>query len=67
MKDPILSGKTTFSMRSGNGQWVGKWIIDSTFNGRTHIHLIRDTEQEADGDMDAIAENVRAEAEMANW
>jgi hypothetical protein len=37
-----------------NGQWAGKWIIDNSKTGC--VHLILDSEAEADHVMDEIRE-----------
>lgn len=65
MRQPVTHSKTTFSMRpatNGDGGWKGKWVI---VNGRTgRIHLILDTESEADAAMDGIAQDAAAYAEQ---
>jgi hypothetical protein len=63
MREPILSGKTTFTMRhEDKGQWTGKWVIDNSKTGR--VHLILDSEEEADEAMDGIKSNAMAYADL---
>lgn len=63
MRDPIVfTGKTTFSMAQGRGQWSGKWVITGSKTGRPH--LVLDSEIEADQAMDDIRAAARIEADL---
>ena len=66
MREPVKHSKTTFSMRAGtreDGAWQGTWVIVNVRTSR--LHLILDTEAEADAAMDGIAADAAAYLEAA--
>ena len=61
MRSPVkFTERTAFSMEAGSGQWDGKWVIRKSNTDR--IHLILDTELEADEAMDELLRNAEIEA-----